>query len=340
MNKKQLGQFFTTNYSYILQNLFIKNGVSNIIEPFCGNGDLLNFITKKYNIECFDIEPKHDYIIHRDTLLYPPDYNNKFILTNPPYLARNKSSDKDIFNKYDTNDLYKCFIKEIITNKCIGGIIIIPLNFWSSIRQSDIDLRSSFLNVYDIIKLNIFEENVFSDTSYTICSFQFEQKKKQTKEHIIDIDIYPSKMNINTTLSEKNNYTPGGDIYHLSCSGKYVISRLTKKNKKNTNILVKCIDDNNTNKISLSVVPDNKIIIDNTEKLSNRTYATLTIYPEIDKNKQLALVNKFNDFLNSHRTKYHSLFLTNYRESSDIARKRISFDLVYKIVEHILDSID
>lgn len=32
------------------------------------------------------------------------------------------------------------------------------------------------------------------------------------------------------------------------------------------------------------------------------------------------------------RTKYNSLFLTNYRESKKIARKRISFDLVYNIV--------
>ena len=38
----------------------------------------------------------------------------------------------------------------------------------------------------------------------------------------------------------------------------------------------------------------------------------------------------------AYREKYHSLFLTNYRESKDIARKRISFDLVYQIVGHLL----
>ena len=31
-------------------------------------------------------------------------------------------------------------------------------------------------------------------------------------------------------------------------------------------------------------------------------------------------------------------FMTNYRESKDIARKRISFDLVYSIVEYILEN--
>jgi hypothetical protein len=32
------------------------------------------------------------------------------------------------------------------------------------------------------------------------------------------------------------------------------------------------------------------------------------------------------------------LFLTNYRESKDIARKRISFDLVYLIVGYLLEN--
>jgi tRNA1(Val) A37 N6-methylase TrmN6 len=91
-NKKNLGQFYTTNYEYILQDMIIDNNITNIIEPFCGNGDLLNFINKdKYILETYDIEPKKNYIIKRNTLLNPPEYKNKFILTNPPYLARNKS---------------------------------------------------------------------------------------------------------------------------------------------------------------------------------------------------------------------------------------------------------
>ena len=36
-------------------------------------------------------------------------------------------------------------------------------------------------------------------------------------------------------------------------------------------------------------------------------------------------VDKFNEYLNTRREQYHSLFLTNYRESNDISRKRISF---------------
>jgi hypothetical protein len=327
-DKKQFGIFFTKNYDYILQNLKIPKNIKNIIEPFTGDGDLIDFIDdkSKYNIECYDIIPRKDFIIQRDTISNPPDYKNKFIITNPPYLARNKSKNKNLYDKYNTNDLYKCFIKEIINNVCLGGIIIIPLNFWSSIRKNDIELRKLFLEKYDIKHLNIFEEQVFEDTTYTICSFLFIPTKNNKN---IPITIYPSNKNINIVLNKENNYIIGGDIYKLQTKNKYNITRLTSKNidKKNTDILVKCIDD-----ISLSI--SNKPYIDTTPNQSARTYATLIIEPSITPEQQKNIVSKFNQLLNDYRNKYNSLFLTNYRE---LSRKRISFDLVYKIVEHILD---
>ena len=340
-NKQELGQFYTTNQEYILQGMKIPDNIKTIIEPFTGNGDLLTFIEKeKYIIECYDIEPKKKYIIKKDTIKNPPNYKDKYLITNPPYLARNKSKNKTLFDIYDVNDLYKCVIKEILTNVCIGGILIIPLNFWSSIRLADIELRKSFLEVYDIILLNIFEEQVFDDTTYTICSFQFELKK--TNLNKLDIMIYPAKIKIETELNKTNNFMIGGDIYNLPLKNTYKITRLTKKNKdkESTNILVKCIDDNMNNQIGLSFVDDKDVYIDNTPNQTARTYATLIIEPKIEKDKQKQLIHKFNSYLTKHRIKYNSLFLTNYRESKDIARKRISFDLVYSISGYILENFD
>lgn len=99
--------------------------------------------------------------------------------------------------------------------------------------------------------------------------------------------------------------------------------------KSNTNILLKAIDDNENSKIGLEIVKDDEIYYG---KITSRTYATLVIEPEINKETQQLLVSDFNEYLNKMRTKYNSLFLTNYRESKKIARKRISFDLVYSIV--------
>ena len=96
LKKKSLGQFYTTHQEYILQGMKIPDNIKNIIEPFTGNADLLTFIEKdknKYKIECYDIDPKKDFIIKQDTIKNPPSYKDKYLITNPPYLARNKSKD-------------------------------------------------------------------------------------------------------------------------------------------------------------------------------------------------------------------------------------------------------
>ena len=330
--KQKLGQFYTTNYKYILTDLEVPKNVKKIIEPFCGNGDLLNFIDKKkYICECYDIDPKHKYISKRDTIKNPPKYSNSFIITNPPYLSRNKSKQKELFDDNDVNDLYKCHIKNLLDNNPIGGIIIIPLNFFCSIRNMDIELRKKFLNTYIIKKLNIFEEKVFDDTTYTVCSFQYEYKPNSNQS--IPITIYPSKKKLNFLLNEDNNYTIGGEIYNITNNEDYKIGRLLEKEESNTNLLLKAIDDNENSKIKLEYVSNEKIYYG---KISSRTYATLTITPSISEDIQKKIVIDFNNYLDDKREKYNSLFLNNYRESKKIARKRISFDLAYKIVGMLL----
>lgn len=344
VNKKQLGQFFTTNYKYILQSFQIPNNVSRVVEPFAGNKDLIKFLDESYSerpfvVECFDIDPKSDDITKQDTLNNPPDLTDAFVLTNPPYLARNKSKDKDVYEKYKTNDLYKCFIEILIQSKCIGGILIIPLNFISSIRKSDIELRRRFITKYHISHVNIFEEQVFDDTSYTVCSLQFERK---IMESHTNCTIYPSKTQIQFTLNTENNYTIGGNIYNLYVSGTIDVDRATRltNNDNITNILLKCLDDNSQNMIRLMMVDDatRDKYIDNTENLTARSYATLIIKPSISKEEQESLVFKFNEYLKNERESFHSLFLSNYRESKGIARKRISFKLAFDLCNYLLSS--
>ena len=336
MKKKKFGQFYTTNFSYILSNMKIPNNVNHIIEPFVGNGHLINFIKnkKRYTIETYDIDPKYKNAIKKDTLKNPPDYTNKFVLTNPPYLARNKNKDKELYDKYNTNDLYKCFIINLIDSICGGGIIIIPLNFISSIRKADIELRKKFLEKYSIKMINIFEEQVFDDTKYAVCSIYFTKKDNDNYSKIY---IYPSKKQMTITLSNKNNYTIGGEIYNIPINKDYKIERATRKTKENiTNILLKCNDDNINSQLGFKLVNDNEIYIDNTDKLSARSYATLVINKSLSLEQQKKLVEKMNTYIKSQRDKYNSLFLTNYRESNTIARKRISFDLAFKICNYIL----
>ena len=339
--KKELGQFYTKNYNYILKNITIPQNINDIIEPFAGEGDLLNYINsvdRKYNIEMYDIDPKRDNIIKKDTLLNPPDYKNKFVITNPPYLARNKSKNKEMYDKYNVNDLYKCFLLNLIETPCLGGILIIPLNFMCSVRKNDVLLRKKFLSIYSIIQLNIFEEQVFSDTTSTVCSLLFQNGINHSD---INIDVYPCEKNIKIRLNDNNNYTIGGEIYNLTKNDAYKFKRLTTKNysEKNTNIVIKCIDDNSKNMIKAEYIEnDGDLFVDYTPNCSARGHLTLIIKgKDLNIDEQKKLVIQFNNYLNNKRKDYHSLFLPNFRESSDIARKRISFDLVYRIIGHLID---
>ncbi|MHB2028550.1 MAG: Eco57I restriction-modification methylase domain-containing protein [Acidimicrobiales bacterium] len=322
-DKRALGQFYTKNYDYILQNMCVPPDVARVIEPFCGEGDLLKMVPKTAQIEKYDIAPQKEDIIKRDTLADPPDYKGSFVITNPPYLARNKAADKTYFNKYGANDLYKCFIKTM--NGALGAILIVPLNFWCSMRKNDIALRANFLQQYNVLQINIFEERVFDDTSYAVCAFRAAAGAQRGP---IKITIYPEKKTIEVFINKKNNYTIGGKLYLLETNANYKIMRAAAQNEANTRILCKCIDDNTP--INLSIGP---VFVDKTPKQSERSFCTLVIEPSLSDDEQIQLVQNFNEFLQSQRKKYHSLFLPNYREGR---RKRISFDLIYRICGHLL----
>jgi hypothetical protein len=76
-------------------------------------------------------------------------------------------------------------------------------------------------------------------------------------------------------------------------------------------------------------------------KESSRTYATLRIAglaadAHLNEAEQLQLCDEFNAFLEKKRTETWSLFLPQFRESKEYARKRIPFELAYRIIMHHL----
>ena len=217
--KKDKGQFYTTNSSYILDGFPLPpSDIRCIVEPFAGKGDLIEWIKQTgcaAAIEAFDIEPKYPGVQKQDTLSTPPDYNNAWIITNPPYLARNKSDKKEIYDMYDTNDLYKCFLTSVVQqNNCRGGIFIIPAGFFFSPREMDTRCRNDFMSRYKITKMKYFEETVFDDTTTTIVAFSFEKSTPLTEQNV-EWTMLPSKINKTFHMSSTYQWIIGGDIYHL-----------------------------------------------------------------------------------------------------------------------------
>jgi len=86
VNKQKYAQYYSTNIKELLNNcieLFIKDYNPNIpiIEPCCGKGHIIEYLKLKglKYFELYDIEPKYENTIEQDTIINPPDYNNKYV---------------------------------------------------------------------------------------------------------------------------------------------------------------------------------------------------------------------------------------------------------------------
>jgi hypothetical protein len=321
--KRKLGQFYTKNSSYIttgLLDIFNKDDI--VIDPFCGEWDLLKLIKNKK--EGYDIDPKNKETLLRDSLLNPINFEGKAIITNPPFLAKNKNRDKNIYNLFNVDDLYEASLLSIIG--CEKGIIILPLNFFSSNRNK---IRKIFLSNYKIIRLNIFEEKVFDDTSYTICSFSFVKEKNI--EQKLNCFFFPSGENKTFEIKEKDGFLIGAEIFNLQKST-VKIKRLLIGGVSNSNLFLSAIDTGSKEgKINLSIKDYYY------GKNTDRAFATIVFDKDFSLGEQIIISEKFNNKLNYYRKKYNSLFLTNYRNSTSyMARKRIGFDLAYNLISNII----
>jgi hypothetical protein len=343
--KQNKGQFYTVQHSYILQSFPTPPSDTRcIIEPFAGKGDLLEWLQVQGTslpIEAYDIDPKHDLIEQRDTLLHPPDYSNAWIITNPPYLARNKCSKKEYFDIYNTNDLYKCFLLSLTqqSSPCKGGIFILPVGFFLSPRDIDVRCRNAFLSKYKLTKVRYFEESVFPDTSTTIVAFSFEASPTPLTEQTVEWTLLPANKTQSFVLRADTSWIIGGDIYTLPIpSGiqvrRHVEGQTLKPNEQQTYLTLSALDSGKA---------DGRICLEYKEnyvypaKESSRTYATLCIQGRtISAEQQLQLAQQFTAFLEKKRAETWSLFLPQYRESKEYARKRIPFELAYHIILHLL----
>ena len=182
------------DYSYLFQYLDVPDDAKYIVEPFCGEGKALKTLSPciPHTVECYDINPKFGWTKNQDTLLFPPVYENKFILTHVPSKEINEIDDGPLFDTYLVSHKYKCFIKNLLVNICDGGIIALPAMFWTSMTPTDIKLRQEFQNIYQITHLNIFNDVKDKNLQTNMCTFQFERKNNsKDKNKHVPVIIFP-----------------------------------------------------------------------------------------------------------------------------------------------------
>jgi len=326
MQKSELGQFYSTNFNLIKSHIKHITPDKILIDPFAGKKDLLNFFDNQY--EAYDLVPFEDVIVN-DSLKTPPDYTNKFIITNPPYLAQNKTKlYKDIFKMYDTDDLYKATLLSFI-NAATEGIIIIPAGFWFNEKNSKI--RKTFLKYFQVDNVDVFNKIMFGDTTYTVSSFYFYYKEHKNS-YITHFNFYEKDENthhLDIEYNDKNNYTVLKEIENKLIKHNLKINRYTINSKPEsiTNIYLHCID-----------TPNHKIYACLKEpymgKNTDRAFLTLTIdNHNLTLEEQEQIVQSFNTTLNNLREQYLDSFLSNYRNEG---RKRIGFKFAYNLFGHVI----
>lgn len=306
-------QHFTENYKEILQGIDFYP--QKAVDPFAGNCDLLKY-SPNTKWELYDIDVKKPEVNYRDSLLNPIDYTGKSVITNPPYLAKNKTKEfGEIFEKYHTDDLYKASILSILG--CKNGILIIPINFFTD--EYTREVREKFLSQYRVVYVNVFTKQVFANTSYNVCSFYFE--KGETSY----VTFHDHFANRDTTLKLKKEYgyRVGGDFYATFKNIKPIFSRVLKGEKANTNLFISCTDTRDTD-FHLEYKPG--YVYEGKE--SDRFFATLKCERDLTEEEQIRLASNFNLHIDTARFMHGNLLFTNYRDNG---RKRISLEDVYKI---------
>ena len=333
-----------------------------VIEPFVGDGDLLK-LCKIKNYECYDIcIPKNKNLKNfkiKDTLLNNVFVNNSdsYVITNPPYLAKNKMNDelKDKYknlindNEYKMqsrspiHDLYQIFINQLIETSIKGGLIIIPVNFITG--KETTNLRNKFKRVYNILQINVYEMKVFENTTQSVITMLFINKSYNNKyNQIIENDKDENEINKNENENEnddKNNNNFNNTILNLYTENQIyknldinilnatVYDYFTIQNFKIDFIRYYNIPENyyithikinlidTTNKSICAEFNENPI----EHKISDRSFINVCCNRRINEKNERTIIKVFNNKINNYRNNTYSLCLSSYREFS---RKRLT----------------
>ncbi len=225
--KHDLGQYFTTNIE-LKQKVyeFILNNPSNILEPSIGQGDLIDFISKKnpnMTFDMYEIDKKikliknidKNKVIYGDFMEQNIDKTYKTIVGNPPYVRTKHGNLYIDFTE-------KCY--NLLDND--GELIfIVPSDFLKLTSASKLlntmMLSGTFTHIY-----HPHNEKLFENASIDVIIFRYcKNNLIEKKVNYNDKSLYIKNSNGLITFEEENNnntvtFQDYFDIYVGLVSGK------------------------------------------------------------------------------------------------------------------------
>lgn len=331
-HKQKYGQFFTKNASELLSGYEHIVSGNIVTEPFAGDGDIVEWclLSGAANVIQYDIEPKNDKTIRNDSILNPK--LEGVVVTNPPYLSKNKNKEKTPYDMWKQNDIYKCHLAAIVANDIEKGILILPSNFLSERRAS---IRELFFSSYRMNYVKYFRTQVFDDATTGVVIFDFEKwvpESEMTCRYEIFYDDYSET--VTYTSKQKDGWLVGEHFFKcINGAPPFKVEILREGMKPNSNIIIGLLDKG---KYSLGAHYNDGDPIYCSPKAFTTYQCVLSKEYPID--IQRKAVKVFNDTLNKYRKQYHSLFLSNYMGSKQKILSRYFAERLLSHSIHIVES--
>lgn len=305
-NQQKTGSYFTTNVDNLLSGYNHIVIGKTIIEPFAGGGDISKWCLNNgaISVDEYDIHPLGN-VIQNDSILHPPFGEDCVVVTNPPYLSRNKNKDKIYYDKWQQNDLYKCHLASLVANNVNSGILILPSNFLSE-RNSK--AREMFFSKFRMNKVKYYRTPIFSDATTGVVIFDFYRWNSQSVMEC-DFEIhYSDHIDLcKFSLHSKNKWLVGEEFFDYIGSPIHSYSILREGQTSNSNIVIGLLDKG---KYKLGAHYNNGDPLYCSPKAFTTFQCNLSVL--LNENEQKKVIEIFNERLNFFRNKYHSLFLANY----------------------------
>lgn len=357
-----IGQFYSDNPEILDERFvpFINDG-DTIVEPFVGSGSLVHWIQKHtigkhIAFETYDVDPHYDGAVVRDTLLEPPDYTGKIVITNPPYLAKNMVKRGDpkydyvrrVCEKYKANDLYKCALISI--ENCKEFVIILPVNFLCGDDTDVVRLRKRVFSKFGLVCARTFNTGMFDRTTYNICVIRC-RSLMAIESLLLPTTLPMVRWNISTPDGDVDidvdtqHFTIGYELKHppiprqlqqlivveraIGSPSAGSSGRRQKTSLFQTSLHLTALDTRTRH----LVLDYNPKVPTFWGKISDRMRATILTNVVLDDVQQRYLATNWNYIVESGRKKYADLWLSTYRDGG---RKRISFEVAFNLIRYCM----
>ena len=312
--QKQLGKYYTITNPFSL-GVFKEwfSSIPNvsdltILEPFAGSNNIVKLMNVGNTWECYDIAPTTNAvpeftIKQRDTIKdFPRGYS--IGITNPPYLAKNSATRRNLLYQGDPyDDLYKKCL-ELMLNNLEYIAAIIPESFITSGIFQD--------RLTHVISLTC---KMFDDTECPVCLALFSKNKTE--------DFFVYRMDDSLGLYNKEFFW-----YKPVYSGS-TLWRMTDPNGE-----IGLIGIDTVKKRSIQFIEGEKV--GNSIKTSSRNLTRIS--PVDIKIKNLPLfLKKCNEYLNWYRDHTEDVFLSPFKGLRTDGKYRRRLD--YETAKAIMDTV-